>query len=397
MLARTLVDAGHEVTWWASSFDHYQKRHVLDTEDAVSPYPGLKIRALRGCGYARNFSLKRFLDYGIVGVKFVRQSGRVDAPDVILCGFPSIELSVASVWYGLKRGVPVILDVKDMWPDIFLDYAPAGLRMLSRLVLWPMLQMSRWACAHATAITGMTDAFVDWGVARGTRTRTQSDRSFPFGYATKGPTDQAIKEAEAFWDSLSVTAAAASRTVCYLGGIGHQLDLSTVIHAARKLAEMEKPIKIVLCGTGDRLDYYREQAKGLDNVLFAGWVGAAEIYVLMRRSYAGLDPLPDRFDFLASINNKAIEYFSAGLPVISSPPCGVLSELISEKHAGLSYKCGDHGRLAQILLELCEQSEKRKTMAGNARRLFEEQFMAEKVYAAMAVYVEMIANNKSPG
>ena len=56
---------------------------------------------------------------------------------------------------------------------------------------------------------------------------------------------------------------------------------------------------------------------------FPGWVDAAKIFVLMRRSAVGLDPLPDRYDFLATINNKAIEYMSAGLPVISSPDRGV--------------------------------------------------------------------------
>ena len=49
----------------------------------------------------------------------------------------------------------------------------------------------------------------------------------------------------------------------------------------------------------------------------------------------GIDPLPDRYDYLASINNKAVEYLSAGLPVVSSPRHGVLYELLEREECGL--------------------------------------------------------------
>ena len=103
----------------------------------------------------------------------------------------------------------------------------------------------------------------------------------------------------------------------------------------------------MLCGAGDRFEHYRALAAGLPNVLLPGWVDAAAIHVLMRRSACGLDPLSDRYDFLATINNKAIEYFSAGLPVISSPRRGTLAELLAAEECGLSYDLGDAAGLAR--------------------------------------------------
>lgn len=396
MLARRLADAGHDVTWWASTFDHYRKRHVVDTEEPLTLSLGLRIRPLRGCGYTRNLSLKRLWDYILVAFRFIRLSRSVEPPDVILTGFPSIELSFAAVRYGTKRGIPVILDVKDMWPDIFTDHTPAPLRPLAKVAFWPWFWMSRWTCAHATAITGMTDAFVDWALVRGGRTKTAQDLSFPFGYASAAPSDAALRKAEAFWNAHSITAADAGRTICFLGSIGHQLDFTTVVQAARRLHDLGRPLRFVMCGAGDCLDSYRTQTRDLDQVLWMGWVDAAAMYVLMRRSLAGLDPLPDRYDFLASINNKAIEYFSAGLPVISSPRRGVLSDLLSTTGTGMSYECGDPGHLTNILIDLCDHPVKRAKMSSKARTLFESRFTAETVYAGMRTFVETIGNRHIP-
>lgn len=395
ILARAMAAAGHEVTWWASSFDHYQKRFVAGggVADAVIA-PGLTIRTLRGCGYRTNLSLRRLIDYALVARQFTRAAPRYPAPDVILSGFPGIELSAACVAYGRRRGIPVILDVKDMWPDIFVDHAPRPVRGIARVVLEPLFAMTRRACAGATAITGMTDAFVDWGVARARRLRGDQDRAFPFGYTDRPPAEDALRKAESFWDERGITAEGRNRTVCYLGGIGHQLDLDTVVEAARRLKAAGTDLRFVLCGTGDRLAALQDRARGMDHVQFTGWVGAAEMYVLMRRSLAGLDPLPDRYDFLASINNKAIEYFSAGLPVISSPAKGVLCDLLRERDVGRSYACGDAVALAQILTELQAQQEAAAAMGGRARALFVERFNAEKVYDGMRRYLESFAGGQ---
>lgn len=396
MLAQVLADAGHEVTWWASSFDHYRKCHVTTGDETMRVHPHITIRTLRGVGYKRNLSLRRLLDYRLVGLKFARQAPTVTTPDVILSGFPSIELSAACVAYGRRLGIPVVLDVKDMWPDIFLEYAPACLRVPFRLALWPMFGQARRTCHLATAITGMTDAFVDWGVAQAQRARTGRDQSFPFGYASAPPPAEAIEMAKRDWDAMGVTEAAAGRTVCYMGAIGHHLDLETVMRSARKLHAQRSDIQFVLCGSGDRLNEYRQQTADLTNILWAGWVDAARMHVLMHRSMAGLDPLPDRFDFLASINNKAIEYLSAGLPVVSSPKRGVLHKLLLTSHTGVSYECGDHDELCRILSDLHDRPEWQGAMAKAARRVFEERFTAEKVYAEMAAYLVDIGSAAKP-
>jgi glycosyltransferase involved in cell wall biosynthesis len=391
-LAKILAEQGHHVVWWTSTFDHFQKAHVFRDDTTVQNEPYLEIRLLHGHGYGSNLSVWRILDHRKLAKKFYRAARRQEPPDIILCSFPTIELSRVAVRFGQERGIPVVLDMRDMWPDIFLEVVPKWARGLAGLLARPMFRDARVACAGATAITGITDAFVDWGLRRGGRSRTVMDRAFPMGYIARAPERERVTEAGNYWDGLGIKDGRANFVVCFFGTFGRQLDLETVISAARSLANKEKKVLFVMCGKGDRTAQYRELASGNPGMIFPGWVDAAQTYVLMRRSRVGLDPLPDRYDFLATINNKAIEYLSAGLPVISSPDRGVLSDLLREHECGMSYPYEDANALTSVLSGLYEDRTRLLRMSENGVRVFNEMFTAEKVYGEMMEYLIQIVD-----
>jgi glycosyltransferase involved in cell wall biosynthesis len=125
-------------------------------------------------------------------------------------------------------------------------------------------------------------------------------------------------------------------------------------------------------------------------------VDAVKIHVLMRRSQIGIDPLPDRYDFLASVNNKAVEYLSASLPIASSPRRGVLFELLAREQCGVSYDSGDAQGLANLLTDLAGRREMRNRMAANAGRLFRQHFMADKICSEMTEFLQKVVSVYRP-
>jgi len=391
-LAHVAAAAGHRVTWWTSTFDRVRRQNLYAADTILQHSPGLEIRLLHTPGYSGSISLARIRDQRLLAGKFARYARQQPPPDVILCALPIIELCEASVRYGQEMGVPVVLDMRDMWPDIIVDIFPAPLRLFARLMLAPMFSAARFACSQATAITGINDIFVDWGLARGNRAKTSLDRSFPLGYTVAPPPAEKIAAAEAFWDEHGVLADDPVFNICFFGTLGHQFDIETILAAADKLRDADRAVRFVICGSGDKLDYYRAKAVGNPRVLLPGWADHAKMYVLMRRSRAGIDPLPDRYDFLNTINNKAAEYLSAGLPVISSPRRGMLFDLLARENCGLSYDYGDADGLAAIVRTLLSGPGALETMSGNARALFENIFRADKVYAGMTAYLEEIVD-----
>jgi glycosyltransferase involved in cell wall biosynthesis len=394
IFAAILRELGHEVTWWSSTFDHAAKQNRADRTVEQALPDGTRLVLLYGPGYSRNVSLARIRDHRAVSREFERRVRCEPAPDIILCSFPTIELSEAATRYGIAHGVPVVLDIRDYWPDIFLEVAPAIARPFARLALATLFSATRRACRQATAINGITPKFVEWGLRYAGRPPGPFDRDFPHGYKAEPPSAQAVAEADRMWEGHGISKAVF--VACFFGAIGRQFELDTVIRAARRLHDAGTPVRFVLCGDGDRLAHYREAAGDLPNVLLPGWVDHAAIWSLMRRASAGLAPYICERSFTESIPNKAIEYLSAGLPVVSSLP-GVLQALLSGYNCGLTYGNGDDAALAGALVSLRDSAELRAQLSKNAYSVFQSRFVAENVYRSFAEHLQTIVHaNRLP-
>jgi glycosyltransferase involved in cell wall biosynthesis len=388
LLAEILQQRGHDVTWWTSTFSHSQRSHMADVRAVIRQSDNYRIVMLHSPGYRRSISLSRVWDHAVLAYRFRRAIQSEDPPSLILSAFPTIELAAYCSDYGRQHGVPVVIDLRDMWPDIFVERMPVGLQQTGKTILRNTFSMTRRALRNATALTGITPGFLEWGLGYAGRDRTDLDRVFPLAYPRPALTKAEVDRALRFWHSLGISDGSGQMVVCYFGTLGHQLDMETVIGAAMRMRSM--PIKFVICGSGDNMNVYREMAIDLDNVLFPGWMGATEIWTLMQLSSIGLAPYRSSTSFTVSIPNKAVEYLAGGLPIVTSLD-GVLRQLIEETGCGCWYENGDVESLVSILTELWLEQRRLELMAQRAFRLYTDRFQAEKVYPDFADHLEKIA------
>jgi glycosyltransferase involved in cell wall biosynthesis len=305
---------------------------------------------------------------------------------------PTIDLSRAAVEFAVSRNIPIALDIRDLWPEIFVDLAPMWAQGLARLMLRPLFNDLRWACSRATALTSITPEILKWGVGYAGRPLGDMDRDFPFGYVERTPSEEEFENSNEFFRKQGVGVAPGEFVVCFFGTIGMHFDLETVIQAARMLDGGERPVRFVLCGSGDRLTSYQAMARGLSNVVFPGWVGSSEIWTLMRRSKLGLAPYRNTKDFRSSLPNKTIEYLSAGLPLLSCLT-GVLENLLEGNCCGISYTEGDAASLVRVVESAYDNQSQLETMARNALKLYQTRFTAEAVYTGMMLHLEKLAGS----
>jgi len=391
ILSRKLADEGYDVTWWHSTVNHQKKSQRFHEHTTVGLDEGLRITFLHGCLYRSNLDPARILNQVQTARAFDRLAEKRDPPDSIVCDLPPLEISLAAVKYGRRHGVPVILDVQDLWPDAFMRFSPDWFKPAWRLVLSPWFRMAKRACAGATAITGPTDPYVDWAIGNAGRPRTSRDVAFPFGYNSVAPDNAAVEAAERKWDDLGIDRYPNQFIACFFGALGRHYEIEVAIEAARRLEANQRPFKFVLCGTGDNLERYRALAAGCTSVLLPGWANEPEIWTLMRRSAVGLAPYKPTFTLCRNLTNKPIEYWSAGLPIVSSLK-GVLEQALAENDCGLTYEYGDVDGLVDILIELSDSPERLRTMSENARRLYLEKYTADGVYDAMVRFIEQISH-----
>jgi glycosyltransferase involved in cell wall biosynthesis len=392
-LASRLVSEGHDVVWWSSTFDHARKRYRFRTDTWVDVANHYRVCLLHPrVKYSGHVSFARIINHWLVADRFHRLAYRESVPDVVLCSLPTLELSVEATAYGRRNAVPVVIDARDMWPDIFLEPVPSLMRPIAELALRPFRTMARRACSRAAAIVGITPRFVEWGLMYAGRERTALDKDFPLAYPEPQLSEADLAHATRRWASAGVTKD--KFVVCFFGMLGarHLLEIEPVIDAARTLSGHGRGFLFVLCGTGDQLDYYKRLAADCPNVLFPGWSSAADMWALMQLASVGLAPYASSPSFIVSVPNKAIEYLCGGLPVVSSLK-GSLAELLATHRCGITYENGNAQELAALLTDLYDHPDKLVKMSRNACALHESRFRAETVYQSMIDHLTQVCQS----
>ncbi|HKE96489.1 MAG TPA: glycosyltransferase family 4 protein, partial [Povalibacter sp.] len=356
ILARTLVDRGHDVTWWTSSVDHFTKRQMVEESSFERIQPGLALQFLHGRLYTRNISLARFLNHRDIAAEFIRLARDAPAPDIILCSYPTIELSDAAVTIGAGYGVPVLLDIRDLWPDELVARLPAFLRPAAPWLMFPLFRGARRALGNATGIVAISRTYLEWARKMGGRTPRECDLFAPMGYE---PFSRAQPSAAAEERLRAVGVDPARKIVWFCGTFVGSIDLSTPIECARELVK-ESSLQFVFTGSGERDQEWRAAARGLDNVIFTGWADRDEIAHLARLAWIGLAAY--KRGALMSLPNKIFEYMAAGLPVVSSL-AGEAGALLTDNDAGLLYAAGDSADLGAKLLALAADPGRRERLA----------------------------------
>ena len=280
MLAQTLRARGHEVTWWTSSFNHSAKCQRSHRSLQIVTAEGIRLWLLHGIAYARNIGVRRLVNHFQLACEFRRLARNERPPDLIFCCWPPVELGFAAVGFAERRSIPILLDVRDLWPDIFLHSIPAALHPLAKSALAPYFWATRSAFRRASGIVGISDGYLDWGLRKAGRRRNPNDGLFPLGYEQPDWTRASVVEGK---KSLRAIGVDESRTVCwFLGSFGDTYDLDPVILAARQLeARGPSGPLFVLSGEGEGRRRYERLASGLSNVIFTGWLDADGIASMM--------------------------------------------------------------------------------------------------------------------
>lgn len=308
----------------------------------------------------------------------------LEKPDIILCAMPTIDLTEAAVLYGIKYNVPVVIDIRDLWPDIYLDYFPTILKpFISFVVKFSKVKLKA-AFEKSSALFGLTSEYLNWGVQYAGREPSEHDRVFHMGYKSTIPDELEIENGIYFWREQGLREN--DFLVCFFGQIGNAVDLHSVIDAAKITAKNSK-IKYVICGTGEKLKNLKKAASRLENVLFPGWIDSNRIISLMRISSVGLMPYKHSKNYEMNMPNKFAEYLSGGLPVLISIE-GIMKQVLEAEGCGYSYD--NPKELAELITKMENHDFDIKDMSRRAYNLFERVFKAEKIYEEMILHLEQI-------
>ena len=267
MLAEELLRQGHQATWWASTHSHQRKVLLFDEDRDVEVSPGFRLKLLFAGAYRKNRSLGRLLHHSRLAAKFRRLAPTLSRPDIIVSAYPTIELAHEAVAFAGPRGIPVIIDIRDPWPDILLDLAPPVLRPAGRIAIRPLDRKARTSLARSDSLVACSHGFLDWGLRKARIAQRATDRVFYLGKAKSvlGSAGDSAKIRELEQEI------AGKVVFSFVGSFGHVYELELLCAAAELLKSRgNRQVQFVLAGDGEQFDRISARAAVLDNVTRAG-------------------------------------------------------------------------------------------------------------------------------
>ncbi len=396
MFSKVLATLGHDVTWWSSTFNHQLRKQRFNSSTTIELQPGFRLRLLYGPGYQKSVSVARLRHNHTVARSFMREAhnlSKSQLPDVMFTCIPTLEVSEQVARFGMENQIPVVVDVRELWPDNYLLYFPQACRPLLRLFLAREFMRVRTIMCQASVITGTSEAYVSWGLRIARRERTPTDRSFALGTYVRFPESLGVNlDISKFIQNANMKTGDLIFT--YAGTFGHLYDFRTVVDVADRLARSgETRVKFVFAGSGGAQEsFLRGAAEQRDNIHLTGWLEDNDVKRLLRLSSVGLAPYAP-MAAAPTLPNKPFEYMAAGIPLLSSVE-GELRAIVEDEGIGLHYKAGDVETLERKIRWFLDNPETLKKMGQKARTTLENRFNADTIYRELADHIEHILLEK---
>jgi glycosyltransferase involved in cell wall biosynthesis len=364
-LCEKLLALGARPRLFCSDFIHNEKRQrsreAVALNQASLPY----LRQIRSIPYRNNVSLARVAHEALFGVKVFWDMLREPTPDVVVVGEPLFLVGWIALFYGQIRGVPVICDLIDLWPeaDVAERHGIAGaLRKLAYRALIFSRTM-RIGCYRSASF-----------VSRSYAERVTPNRSAAVFY----------------WGSqLAPRGRAAGRapsggpvTAIYAGSLGDGYDIGALIEAASILHKERQGVRIVVAGDGPRrADITAAANDGL--IEYRGLLNREQLIEAYEQAEIGLAPYSA--GSMVAMPIKFFDYVNFGLYVVSSLALEA-REVIEKHEIGISYAAGDARDLANKLAEVARSRGALERARANCAELSRD-FSVDTQYLGFARFV----------
>ena len=366
-LARHLARQGHRVTIIASPISYLTGDEIRQGSRQQVDDLGVRIirsytlPVLHRSFVLRVFSFLSFMASSFINGLFVRKV------DLVWGTTPPIFQGPTAWLLARLKGVPFLLEVRDLWPAFAMAVGVLKNKLLIRLSEW----LERFLYRHADQVMVNSPGFISHVERRGAK----NVRLIPNGAdpAMFDPSADglAFREKHGLKDAF---------IVLYAGAHGMSNDLDVVLRAA-ELLQSDPDIQIVLLGSGKEKSRLLAEAedKGLDNLHFLAPVPKIEMREALAAADACLAILKPIELYKTTYPNKVFDYMAAGRPVILAID-GVIRQVIEEAQAGLAVPPGSPHALAEAVRQLAQDPDKSRQMGSNGRRSIEGQF--SRIYFA---------------
>lgn len=354
-LCERWAKAGHDVTVVTCPpnvpsgvvYDGYANKRVSEVVN------GVKVERVKVYLAANRGAVRRMLNFVSYFLQALFAALRLPRPDVVIATSPQIFCGYAGVWYKRLRHVPLVVEIRDIWPESMgavgahiPRFAYRGLEKVERT-------MYRTCDALVTVGDGYKARLAEKDVPEGKMSVVMNGTDLAV-YRPQ-PKNAAL---------LRQWGLEGKFVVSYIGTVGMACGLEVVLDAA---PSVPSNVVFVIVGDGAERARLEEEAKrrGLANVVFTGRQPKSSMPDWVASSDANLVHLRKTELFTTVMPSKIFESAGCRRPIIMGVD-GFAKRLVLDAEAGLDMAPGDAASLVACVGRLAGDPELCRRLGENA-------------------------------
>jgi glycosyltransferase involved in cell wall biosynthesis len=365
LMANALSEAGHEVVWWVSNFEHRSKKFRSIGSDKVIINKNFTINIVPSTAYYKHISFARIIyERNFCNNLYDEALQLKDYPDVIIVGEPALFASDIIIKLVKKVKSKLVIDIIDIWPELFSIFLPKYLVRFERILFFPFYIRRSWFIKKADALVAVSNDYLDLG-----RRYFKSNLYDTIYWGLSLNRVNSVFSPEMV--NLELTKYQIPLKHCgdfyviYAGTLGDNYDLKTILNVALRFNKIHNHIKFIIAGDGPLFLYISNFIfkNKLSNVFFIGRIDNESLHCLFSVCDIGLCSYVK--NSTVSMPIKFYDYVSAGLPILSSLDREI-SKVLYTENIGLTYLSENENDLADKILLLFNNPEFISVMKKNA-------------------------------
>ena len=381
-IAKALLARGHRVTWLATTWSH-QFKSKIDDEGLKHVGERYDVQLLECGSYNKNISRARISHHAAYGRKVGEWlNEQSERPDLVLSAYPIPSVAASAANYCAKHNVPLIVDVRDLWPDVFID----KLGKLGSLLAWPLIRQQSKDLGTtlnvADDIIAVSQKYLQWSRDHAPLDQRDKKRFHHFPIGAEAIDRKGLKPSPAVKKRLDTLK---DKTVYgFLGSFGKSYDLDLIVRAAEEFhAQGNEDIHFAIAGDGEQRAMIEEAEARLPNFSYLGWINADDTKAFLCACDVGVMPLQS---VPGTFPNKPFQYMAADLPIISSLD-GDFGRFVEEEKTGLNFKQGDGVGFIEAI-RILSDAKLQSQMRARVGKVFTQRYEQSVVYGKLANIVE---------
>ncbi|WP_053075685.1 glycosyltransferase family 4 protein [Lysinibacillus sp. LK3] len=371
--AKELVNKGHEVTIFASSFNHFSRTETINYKSnsyfKVVKEQGVNFVWIKTPTYFN--SIKRIINIFSFSIKLnscLKNFLATEKPDLIIGSSvhpltPLVGLRIAKL-----NSIPFYFEERDLWPQTFIDFK----KMTKRNFLYRiLLAIEKKLYRESDKIIFLFENAYRYAEQFGVK----KDKVI---YLPNGFDSNRVENQEYNEKLKKLLDQYLDKKLCvYVGSIGIANDVEKLVILAEEM-KSDKEYHFLFFGDGPLKKQLIKvvKDKNIQNISFFNPIPKNEILYILKHAHCGLLSIKNSplYNWGMSMN-KIYDYLSVGLPIITYTDLEYLGEV---ENTGGIYKSSDISILRELVLKInvVEQEEiKAKAYEKFSWRMLTQNFL----------------------